>query len=107
MSKPAETDRTSHPVMDAARSQSLLSQEAVALTADEISGRHPNAQIDILAWSEPPVRGVRILHVRDIAHDVDLGCVGRHDHHRGSLVRMDVGVGHHHHDQEVGDRPVD
>ena len=48
----------------------------------------------------------RVLHGRHVADDVDARRVGGDDDHRAALVRVDVGVGHGHDDEEVGDRAV-
>ena len=48
----------------------------------------------------------RILHGGHVTDDVDAGGVGRHDDHGAPLVRMDIRIGHRHHDQEVGHRSV-
>ena len=57
------------------------------------------------AREHPEVR-VRVLHGRDVAHDVHARRVGRDDEHRRAPVRRRVGIGHRHHDQEVRDRSV-
>ena len=69
---------------------------------DEVPGRHPHIQVlDLGVVPEAPVRRVRILHRRHVPDDVHPGRLGRDDDHRRSLVRMDVWIGHRHHDQEV------
>ena len=74
---------------------------------DQVPHRHPHVAVhDLGVVPEAPERRVRILHGRHVPHDVDPGCVRRHDDHRRPLVGMDVRVGHRHHDQEVRHRPV-
>ena len=69
--------------------------------------RHPDVGVgDLGVVPEPPVRRVRVLHRGYIPDDVDPGRVDRHDDHGRPLIRMDVRIGHRHHDQEVRHGPV-
>ena len=71
------------------------------------SGAEPDVLVvDLRVAAEHPVVLVGLLHVGDVAKEVDTGRVDRDDEHRGSLVRLSVGIGDRHHDQEVRDRAV-
>ena len=100
---PAGLPQPAHAVVDPARPQPVLGQhEARALLPDQVPDRHPDVGVhDLGVVPEPAVRRVRILHRRHVPHDVDPGRVDRHDDHGRPLVRMDVWIGHRHHDQEV------
>ena len=85
----------------------LRDHEALAFLAEQRLGAESHVLVeDLGVAAEHPEVLVRVLHVGHVAHDVHARRVGRDDEHRRALVRRRVGVGHGHHDQEVGDRAV-
>ena len=97
-----------HAVVDPTRDEAVLGdQEPVALLPEQRVGAEPDVLVaDLGVAAEHAVVLVRLLHVGDVAHEVDTGRVDRDEEHRGALVRRRVGVGDRHHDEEVGDRAV-
>ncbi len=85
----------------------LCQQEAHSFAPEDRVGRDADILVeDLGVAAELAELLVGMLHRGDVAQDVDPGGVGRHDEHRGALVSAGVGIGHRHHDQEVGDRGV-
>ncbi len=105
---PPGLSEPAHAVVDAPGPQPLLGQhETFALEADEILVGDPHLPVDDLGMAtEPAVVLDRILHGGYVTDDVDPRGVGGNDDHRAPLVGVDVGVGHRHHDEEVGHRAV-
>src|SRR5580704_1403353 len=94
--------------MDPARAETHLSEpETVALAAYEVPRRHPDISVDDLGVAAvlAEVR-FRVLHRRDVADHVHPWRVRGHDDHRATRIRVDIGVGHTHHDQEVRHRAI-
>ena len=77
------------------------------LGAEQRAGRDADVLVeDLGVVAVAPEALVGVLHRGDVTDDPNARGVSVDDQHRSALVGPRVGVGDHHHDQEVGDRAV-
>ena len=97
-----------HGVVNTATIEPLLREdEPVALRADAILDRHSTVlEEDLGVTTGAEVARVRMVHVVNVAGDVQARRPFGNDDHRRRLVGRVVRVGHDHHQDEVGDGRV-
>ena len=80
----AAEPRLGHAKRAAARTEHVIERNTHAVITD----------VAVAAFT------LRFTADADIAHDVDARQIGRHNEHRGALIRRRIGIGHGHDDQE-------
>ena len=87
-----------HGVMNTPAAQpGLRDREGLALTAEDVVGRHPNVGVTDVA-----VRGVRLRADADVADDLDARCSGGDDEQGHFVAGAGVGIGDRHDDEKRG-----
>ena len=106
--RPSRDPEPAHAVMNPPRIEPLLrDQKTRSLSAEQRLRGNADVVVDDLGVVAVTAEAVpRMLHRRDVAQDLHAGRVGVDDEHRGALMGSRLGIGHGHHDQEVGDRAV-
>ena len=92
-----QADRA-HGMVDPASAEAGLSDdEGLPFTAEQRRVGHPHV---VVVDEGVTALALAFAVQSDVAHDVDAGSVGGHQEHRHAAICADVGVGHHHDDQE-------